>query len=219
MSLYRRTSSDISSAHLDATPRVRTADPWVRVRAWRMRYVPVRATLVALAAVCFGLWITRGAIPTVSTGEISAYICSHSSDGDTAAALWMRLLAAQLPLYVLLFCAGLTRFSGALTNGVLLVSGMTDGATLALLWHSASVGTIPTVLPVAYCLRAAVEIALRVCMATVACRLARRMDDRQREQGVGNDTLIPATVRYVATFVLVIASVAVACLGYVVLAF
>jgi hypothetical protein len=118
----------------------------------------------------------------------------------------------------MLFCAGLTRFSGALTSGVLLTCGMADGAALALLWYAATQGLAPVALPVACLLRVATELALRVCMATAACRLARRMDDRDCE-GAGDYPSFRLLARYIAAFVLVIGAVAVVCLGYVVLIF
>jgi len=213
MLLPNRPSSDVSCPN-----PIPNGNSRALIRAWRLRYVPVRAALVALAAVCLGLWVTCGAVSALPADEIGAYIRGHTSGSDSVIVLWTRLCAAQLPLYVLLFCAGLTRFSGALTNGVLLVCGMADGATLALLWHMASAGTVPTVFCVAFLLRTAAELILRVCMATAACRLARRMDDRECE-GAGNDPTFGLLARYVATFVLVVGAVAAVCLGYVALVF
>ncbi len=213
MLLPNRPNFDVS--HPNPMPN---GDSRALVRSWRLRYVPVRAALVALAAVCLGLWVTCGTVSTVSADEIGSYIRGHTSGGGSVVALWMRLCAAQIPLYVLLFCAGLTRFSGALTNGVLLVCGMADGATLALLWHLASIGSAPTALFVAFLLRAAAELVFRVCMATAACRLARRMDDRECE-GAGNYLTVGLLARYVVAFVLIVGAVAAACLGYAVLIF
>ena len=217
MPLLNRPSADISAVPPRSMPDRRSADPWERVRAWRLRYVPVRAALVVLLAIMLGLWVARNVIPTVSADEMFNAIRRHTVKDGTIA-VWLRLCTAQFPLYILLFCAGLTRFSGALTNGVLLVSGMTDGATLALLWHAAGCGIAPSTLPVVYLLRAVAETALRVCMAIAACRLARRMDDRDRERA-GNRLPLRLIARYIATFAVVIAAVAVTCFGYSVLAF
>lgn len=222
MPLLNRPSADMSSAIPHSMPNRRSADPWARVRVWRLRYVPVRAALVAVLAVAFGLWVAHRVIPSVPIGEITNSVSRHGSE-DGIIPAWLRLCAAQFPLYVLIFCAGLTRFSGALTNGVLLASGMADGATLALLWYVSGHGIAPAAVPVAYLLRVAVELILRVCMATAACRLARYMDDRQDDRrddhGGGNGPLLRRIARYAATFLLVIAATAAACLGYVVLAF
>ena len=218
MPLPNRPSLDISSVCPRSMPDGLSSEPWTRVRAWRIRYVPVRAALVAFLAFALGLWGTRGVLPTVSADEIGLYIHGHALGEGSILALWMRLCAAQLPLYVLLFCAGLTRFSGALTSGVLLTCGMADGAALALLWYAATQGLAPVALPVACLLRVAIELALRVCMATAACRLARRMDDRDCE-GAGDYPSFRLLARYIAAFVLVIGAVAVVCLGYVVLIF
>lgn len=193
-------------------------DPWERVRVWRLRFVPVRATLAALVAMAIGVWIAHRVNSSVTADEIREYVLRHTEGDTTATAAWLRLCTAQIPLYVLLFCAGLTRFSGALSNGVLLVAGMTDGATLALLWNAASFDLAPAALPVAYLLRAVAELVLRVYLATAACRLARHMDDRDRGRE-GSFPLRRLLVHYVAAFVSVIAALAVACLGYVLLAF
>ena len=217
MPILNRPSADISAVSPRSMPDRRSADPWERVRAWRLRYVPVRAALVALLAIVLGLWVARNVIPTVSADEIVNAIRRHTAKDGTIA-VWLRLCAAQFPLYVLLFCAGLTRFSGALTNGVLLVSGVSDGATLALLWYSAGCGMAPSALPVVYLLRTVAETALRVCMAIAACRLARRMDDRDCKR-VGNCLPLCLIARYIATFAVVIAAVSVTCFGYAVLAF
>lgn len=211
----RPTTGIIFDEHRSASHSA--TDPWARVRSWRLRYVPVRATLIALLAVTLGAWITHRVIPTLPVRELTDAIRLHTA-GEGTIAVWMRLFASQSPLYILLFCAGMTRFSGALTNGVLLVSGMIDGATLTLLWYAAGHGEASVALLVAYLLRATTETALRVCLATAACRLARCMDDRECG-GEGNGLQTRLIVRYAATFSVVIIAVALVCLGYVVLAF
>ena len=62
MPLPNRPSLDISSVCPRSMPDGLSSEPWTRVRAWRIRYVPVRAALVAFLAFALGLWGTRGVL-------------------------------------------------------------------------------------------------------------------------------------------------------------
>lgn len=169
-----RTQTDAPSPGADRPLNRR----WERTRPWRL-------LLLTLLSMLSGGFLLRILLPLMPTDTLAELCRAHTEplrQGGLAPLLvWLRLLARQLPVLLLLAAAGLTRFSGALTSGVLLWRGVSDGAVVCLLlalWRGTARLSDAALLPscglwlAAFAVKALFDAALRIVMAGEARRLA-----------------------------------------------
>ncbi len=98
------------------------------------RSEPVRVCLMTLAAWVAGAWISLLFLPVSS---VEGLVTAHLAGAGEPVGFWLALCRARLPFWLLTALAGLTRFSGGLTSGVLVWRGLCDGAVLAQLGSAA----------------------------------------------------------------------------------
>lgn len=133
------------------------------------RSEPIRTLLISLSALALGLWLWELFLPCLPAATREEILMSHL---PTAAAhpllSWLRLSAARAPVWLLFSVAGLTRFSGGLTSGLLLYRGVCDGMALRLLFASEA----PKALWVVFTLWCLLDLAIRLACTRGARRMA-----------------------------------------------
>lgn len=139
--------SALPSSAIPPAP-VSCADPQ-RARLARLirRTEWLRCCLLSLLSLCAGMVLFWWVLPYLPADSLARVLDSHLPAGSgEAPPAWLRLSGVRLPLYLLLWLAGLTRFSGCLTSSLLVWRGLCEGAAFGLLlslWR----GGLPVPLP------------------------------------------------------------------------
>ncbi len=160
------------------TPILGLHHQWHRTRYLRTAFLSVLALLV-------GALTMRLLLPCIPPSALKSICHAHitplQTDGAAPLTVWLRLLWRRFPLFLLLAAAGMTRFSGGLTSVVLILGGLSDGATVAFLYSlyrgslffsTADVLSSPHRWLVLFGVCAILRITLHTVMAVEARRLA-----------------------------------------------
>lgn len=170
-----------SSAVADSS--VSRADPRrVRLAYLLRRTEWLRCCLLSLLSLCAGIALFGWVLPALPVKVLGNTVAAHLFDEEGEALLrGLRLFAARLPLYFLLWIAGLTRFSGCLTSTLLVWRGLCEGTVLGLLlslWKGGLTlplpdGLTPDFLLIAFAVWVGFCLTARLLLSVSARRLAR----------------------------------------------
>jgi hypothetical protein len=170
-------SSAMTSAPTSSTDLQRARFAYlVRRTEW------LRCCLLSLLSLCAGMALFRWVLPCLPADFISKAVGAHLPAGSgEALRSWLRLFGVRLPLYLLLWLAGLTRISGCLTSSLLAWRGLCEGTALGLLlylWRGGLTLRLPNSLPPAFLLAAygvwvGFDLTARLLLSVSSRRLAR----------------------------------------------
>ena len=195
-----KTQDVTQTARLRAPEEVGAAAParsrrltalWYR----KVKARPVRCVLLSVAAILCGIWLTMYGLSDreAAVEAVRAYLAGLET---SVGLFFLRSGVSLLPFWLMLVLSGLCIFSGALSNTVLILEGLCDGAVLGALVITEAVQGGHAALPVLFAVRMLCLLALRCFLAVQSRSVAASLGDPAYQLDPGTPGISPLMLRH-----------------------